>query len=99
MYKLLYNEQMQELYNRAHATDKKWVTGTLLGSLTKRLIISGEYIGLPTVVNSLDGDDKLVMEPNAIKSVTREYWSKLYKQQDTPDVPKLWLNTPSVTEV
>jgi hypothetical protein len=44
-------------------------------------------------------DDELVTEPNTIKRVTKEYWSKLYKQQNTPDVPKPWLNTPSVTEV
>ena len=62
-------------------------------------MISGEYIGLPTAVNSLDTDGKLVTEPDAVKSVTCEYWSKLYKQQEIPYVPKPWLKTPSVTEV
>jgi hypothetical protein len=90
---------MQELYARAHTTDKKRITGTLLGGSAKKLMATGEYNGLPTVVNSLGLDDKLVTEPNAIKSVTKEYWSKLYKQQDTPDVPKLWLDSPTVTEV
>ena len=52
--------------------------------------------GLPGVIGA---DDELITEPNTIKGVTREYWSKLYKQQDTPDVPKPRLDTPSVTEV
>jgi hypothetical protein len=99
MYESLYNEWMQEFYTRAHTADKKHVTGILLGGSTKRLLTSGKYNGLPTTVNSLGMDDKLVTEPNTIKSVTKEYWFKLYKQQDTPDIPKPWLNIPSVTEV
>ena len=90
---------MQELYTCARDADKKRVTGTLLGGSTKRLLTSGEYNGLPTAINSLGMDNELVTEPNAIKRVTKEYWSKLYKQQDTPDTPKPWIDTPSVTEV
>jgi len=99
MYKSLYNERMQEFYTRAHTANKKWVTRTLLSSSTKKLMATGKYNGLPTAVNSLNADGELVTEPNTIKSVTKEYWSKLYKQQDTPDIPKLWLDTPSVIEV
>jgi hypothetical protein len=65
----------------------------------KRLMASSEYIGLPIAVNSLDMEEKLVTEPEDVRSVTREYWSKLYKQQDVPNIPKPWLETPSVTEV
>lgn len=43
MYKSLYNERMQEFYTRARDSDKKRVTGTLLGGSTKRLLKSGEY--------------------------------------------------------
>jgi hypothetical protein len=99
MYKSLYNKRMQEFYARAHAADKKQVTGILLGGSSKSLIASGEYHGLPTAVNSIGVDDELITEPNTIKRVMREYWSKLYKQQDTPDVPKPWLDTPSVIKV
>ena len=99
LYKSLYNERMSELYTRAHEADKKRIVGTLLGGSSKRLMASGEYIGLPIAVNSLDTDGKLVTELDAVKSVTCEYWSKLYKQQETPDIPKPWLKTPSVTEV
>ena len=48
-----------------------------------------QYNGLLTAVNSLNVDDKLVTEPNTVKSVTRDYWSNLYKQQDMLDLPKL----------
>ena len=54
---------------------------------------------MPTVVNSLDGEEKLVTDANAVKSVTCKYWSKLYKQQEVPNVPKPWLVTALVTEV
>jgi hypothetical protein len=90
---------MQEFYTCAHAADKKQVTRTLLGGSSKKLVASGEYFGLPIAVNSLNMDDRLVTKPNAVKSVTQEYWSRLYKQQNTPNVPKPWLDTPSVVEV
>ena len=89
---------MQELYTRTRDADKKCVTRPLLGGSTKRLLTSGEYNSLPTAVNSLGTDDELITEPNAVKRVTKD-WSKLYKQQDTPDAPKPWIDTPSVTEV
>ena len=59
----------------------------------------GGYIGLPITVNSLDMEEELVTEPDKVKGVSQEYWSKLYRQQKIPDVPKLWLETPSVLEV
>ena len=59
---------------------------------------TGDYFGMPTALISNDGDT-LVTDPEMIKSVTKDYWSKLYKQQDTPNVPKPWLSTPSVVEL
>ena len=79
MYKFLYNKQMQEFYTHSHDADKKHATGTLLEGSTERLLISGKYNGLPTTINSLNIDDELIMEPDAIKRVTKEYWMKLYK--------------------
>jgi Reverse transcriptase (RNA-dependent DNA polymerase) len=89
---------MSEIYARAQAADKKRITGTLLGGSAKRLTYDGDYIGMPTAVTSTDGDS-LVTDPELVKSTTKDYWSKLYKQQVTPDVPKPWLSTPSVLEV
>ena len=89
---------MSEIFARAQATDKRCVTSTLLGGSTKKLTSTGDYIGMSTVLNHAD-DDVLVKDPEMFKSVTREYWSKLYTQQNTLDVPKLWLLTPSVVAV
>lgn len=99
LYKSLYNEWISEFYTHAYEADKKRVVGTLLGGSSKRLMALGEYFGLPIAVNSLDADEKLVTETNAVKIVTCEYWSKLYKQQDVPEVPKPWLKSPSIIEV
>jgi len=98
LYKTLYNERMSEIYARAHTTDKKRVTGVLLGGSAKKMMSTGDYFGMPTALVSHDGDT-LVTDPELIKSVTRDYWSKLYMQQNTPNVPKPWLSTPSVTDV
>jgi len=84
---------MSEIYACAHATDKKHVTGILLSGSAKRMMSAGEYFGMPTALASQDGDT-LVTDPEAIKSVTRYYWSKLYMQKNTPNVPKPWLSTP-----
>jgi hypothetical protein len=96
--KKLYNERMSEIYARAQAADKKCVAGTLLGGSAKRLMSNGNYIGMPTALTSINGD-LLVTDPELVKSTMKDYWSKLYKQQVTPDVPKPWLLTPSVLEV
>jgi len=93
LYKNLYNERMSEIYVRAQATDKKRVTSTLLGGSAKKLTSMGDYLGMPTALNSADSDT-LVTDPETVKSVTREYWSK-----HTPNAPKPWLSTPSVIAV
>ena len=43
--------------------------------------------------------DTLITDPEMIKSVTKDYWSKLYMQQDMPDIPKPWISTQSVVNV
>src|ERR1700677_195161 len=89
---------MSEMYAHAQATDKKRIAGTLLGGSAKRLMSTGDYIGMPTALTSTDGDT-LVTDPELVKSTMKDYWSKLYKQQDIPNVPKPWLSTPLVLEV
>ena len=98
LYKKLYNERMSEIYARAQAANKKRVAGILLRGSAKRLVSTGEYFGMPTALTSSDGNT-LVTDPEQVKSTTKTYWSKLYKRQETPDVPKPWLSTPSVIEV
>jgi hypothetical protein len=69
-------------------SNKRQVAGALYGRSTEMLMASCEFIGWPTMVNSLGPDGQLVMEPNTVKNVTRKYWSKLYKHQIVPEVLK-----------
>jgi hypothetical protein len=78
LYKLLYKERMSEIYTRAQTADKKRITGTLLGGSAKRLMSTGDYIGMPTALISANGDT-LVTDPESVKTATKEYWSNLYK--------------------
>jgi hypothetical protein len=78
--------------------DKKRITGTLLGGSAKRLMSMGDYFSMPTALTSTDSNT-LVTGLELVKAATKTYWLKLYKQQETPDVPKPWLSTPSVVEV
>jgi hypothetical protein len=98
LYKNLYKERMSEIYAWTLAFDKRHVTGILLSGSAKKLTSMGDYIGMPTALNSPDRD-MLVTAPETVKTVTKNYWSKLYTQQDTPDVPKPWLSTSSITAV
>jgi len=50
---------MSEIYACAQATDKRHVTSTLLGGSAKKLTSTGNYIGMPTVLNHAN-DDVLV---------------------------------------
>ena len=98
LYKNLYNERMSEIYMCAQASDKKHIISTLCGGSAKKLTLTDNYFGMPTALISSDSGT-LVTDPEMVKSVMREYWSKLYAQQNTPDIPKPWLSTPSVVEV
>ena len=61
---------MSETYACAQVTDKKHITGTLLGSSAKRLMSNGDYIG--TALTSTNGDS-LVTDPELVKSTTKSY--------------------------
>jgi len=89
---------MLEIYARTLAYDKRRVTSIILSGSAKKLTSMGDYIGMPTALNSPDGD-MLITAPEIVKTVTKNYWSKLYMQQDMLNVPKPWLLTLSITEV
>ena len=82
----------------AQTSKKRRITSAMHSGSAKKLTSLDNYFGMPTVLTSADGDT-LVTDQEAIKSVTQDYWSKLYTWQNTPDVPEPWLSTPSVTEV
>src|SRR5882762_5964037 len=86
LYKNLYNERMSEIYMCAQASDKKRVIGTLHGASAKKLTSMDNYFGMPTALNSADSDT-LVTDPETVKSVTREYWSKLYTSRTHQTYP------------
>jgi hypothetical protein len=52
---------------------------------------------MSTALTSTNGNT-LVTDPEQVKLTTKMYWSKLYKHQETPDILKPWLSTPSVVE-
>jgi hypothetical protein len=90
---------MEVVTTRAKETDRKKIVGALLGGSTSKMVISQEYIGLPTAVNTLDGSGDVVTEPEKVKGITRNYFQELYHHKDLPDLPKPWMQLPSVTDV
>src|ERR1700683_808051 len=62
-------------------------------------MVTQEYIGLPTALNTLDGSGEVVTEPEKVKEVTRNYFQGLYHHSNPPKLPKLWMQSPSVNEV
>lgn len=65
----------------------------------KRLISTiSEFVGLPTVVNKA-GTDELIADPEGVKEETRAYFTKLYNQPPSPNVPKPWMDMSSVVKI
>ena len=98
-YKELYHARMQEIISRAQTRDRRRMMTALHGGSTKRLVNAGEYIGLPTAVNSYSQPGEIMTEPEKVKSATCEYLNNLYCRSQPPEMEKPWMITPSVTEV
>src|ERR1700677_725200 len=62
-------------------------------------MVTQEYIGLPTALNTLNGSGEVVTEPEKVKEVTRNYFQGLYHHNNPPKLPKPWMQSPSVNEV
>jgi len=90
---------MEVVMAHAKEADRKRISGALLGGLTRKMMVADEYIGLPTAVNVLDGSGDVVTEPEKVKEVTQNYFQGLYHHNDPPDLPKPWMQSPSVIEV
>ena len=90
---------MEVVMTRAKETDWKKIDGALFGGLTKKLVIAQEYIGLPTAVKIVEGSGDVVTEPEKVKDITQNYFQKLYHHKDPPDLPKPWMQSPSVTDI
>jgi len=98
LYKSLYAERAKEIVLRAKQADKRQIAIALKGS-TKKMIQTSNYVPLPFALNDLDNPDILICDPEGVKATTREYFTRLYDHSRVRELPKPWLNTPSVTEV
>jgi hypothetical protein len=95
----IYRERMLVVTTRATDADRKKITGALLGGSTRRLISTAEYIGLPMAVNSLDASGEVFTELEKCKKITRDYFQGLYHHIEPPELPKPWMECPSVSNV
>ena len=51
------------------------------------------------MVNDIDNPEKLISDPEGVKSTTREYFTRLYDHSGVPKLLKPWLTTLSVVDV
>jgi hypothetical protein len=99
LHKLLFAEKSKEVLLRARLGERLRIAAALKGGSTRKLIQSSSFISFPLALNDLDDPEKLVCDPEGVKSTTREYFSRLYDHSRVPELPKPWLDTPSVKEV
>jgi hypothetical protein len=99
VYKLLFAERAKEIIRRAKAADARQIAVALKGNSTRKLAQTVPYIPFPLAVNDLDEQDKLICDPEGVKATTMEYFRRLYDHSHIPDIPKPWMETPSVREV
>ena len=83
----------------ARLGERLHIAAALKGGSTRKLIQSSNFVSFTLALNNLDDADKLICDPEGVKSMTREYFSRLYDQSQVPDLLKPWLDTPSVKEV
>ena len=98
LYKTLYAERAKEIVRRAKEADRRQVALALKGS-TKKMIQTSTFVPLPFALNDLDNPDKLICDPEGVKATTREYFKRLYDHSRVRELPKPWLDTPSVVRV
>ena len=90
---------MQEIISRARQRDHRRIAYTLQGGSTRKMINSGEFVGLPTAVNAPRNPGEIVTDPEGVKKATCEYLTDLYDRGQPPAMQKPWMTTPSVIEV
>jgi hypothetical protein len=94
----VFAERVAEIRLRKERQDKYRITTALRSRSTKRLVNPGEFIELPITVNDLHSE-KLISDPAGVKEISRQYWSKLYHHEPTPNIPKPWLTSKSVLAI
>ncbi|KAK0436140.1 hypothetical protein EV421DRAFT_1662747, partial [Armillaria borealis] len=97
--KELYNERSREAYEQSRKSDRQKIRMSLNSGSTKKLVNTvTEFAGLPLVINRV-GSDELIADPEMVKEETRAYFMKLYDRPPPPNVPKPWMDMPSVTKI
>ena len=99
LHKRLFAKRSKEISSRAKLSDQRKMSAALRGNSTKKLVHGYNYIPLPLAVNDIDNPEKLICSPEGVKSMTKEYFRRLYDHSRIPTMPKPWLDTPSVTNV
>jgi len=99
LYKLLFAERLKEIILQARIGDRQRIAAALKSSLTQKFVHLSDFIPFPLAINDLDDPERLVCDPEGVKSTTRDYFTRLYDHSRVPDLPKPWLSTPSVKEI
>jgi hypothetical protein len=50
-------------------------------------------------VNDFDNPERMICDPEGVKTTTRDYFTRLYDHSRVPELPKPWLTTSSVVNV
>ena len=98
LHKSLYAEHAKEIILCAKESDKRRIFAALKGS-TKGMVQTSDFVPLPLTLNDLDQPEKLVCDPEGVKTTTCKYFEHLYDHSRVCELPKPWLTTPSVTSV
>ncbi|KAI0039606.1 hypothetical protein FA95DRAFT_1503927, partial [Auriscalpium vulgare] len=98
--KLRYREERHELRDRAIRVASAQINSVLLGGSSKRLYSRSAYSSPPLALVDPDNPSLILTDPPAVKSATRDYFSRLYHHDDIPaDTDKPWLQTHSVEAI
>lgn len=83
----------------ARLGERLHIAAALKGGSTRKLIQSSNFVSFLLALNNLDDTDKLICDPEGVKSTTQEYFLRLYDHSRVPDFPNPWLDIPLVKEV
>jgi len=99
LYKSLFAERSKEIILWARIGDRQRIAATLKSGSTWKFVHLSDFIPFPLAINDLDDPERLVCDPEGVKSTTRDYFTRLYDHSQVPDLPKPWLSTPLVKEI
>ena len=72
LYKVLFDERSKEILSWAHWGDRLQIAATLKSGLTQGLIQSSDFISFPLALNDLEYPEKLICDPEGVKSMRME---------------------------